>query len=73
MWNTLRRWRTWIVNGLAALLLVLPDVLNALAGFDWSGIVPARYMPLVTLAIIILNVWMRPRPAVLPHDDEARP
>ncbi|MDX0262442.1 hypothetical protein GOC60_14765 [Sinorhizobium meliloti] len=72
MWNTLRRWRTWIVNTLAALLLILPDILAALSGFDWGSVVPAKYLPYLTLAVIVLNVWMRPRPAVLPDDEEAR-
>lgn len=72
MWKIVRRWRTWILNGAAAVVLVLPDVLAALSGFDWGSVVPAKYLPYVTLAIIVLNVWMRPRPAVLPCDDEAR-
>lgn len=72
MWKTLRRWRTWIFNTVMAVVFVLPDILAALAGFDWSGIIPPRYMPYVTLAIILLNIWMRPRAAVLPTDDEAR-
>lgn len=72
MWDTLRRWRTWIVNALAALVFVLPDIMTALLGYDWSGILPAKYMPYVTLAVIVLNIWMRPRPAVLPTDDEAQ-
>lgn len=71
MWNTLRRWRTWIVNTLAALLFILPDILAALSGFDWGSVVPAKYLPYLTLAVIVLNVWMRPRPAVLPGDEEA--
>ncbi|MDW9880479.1 hypothetical protein GOA90_25155 [Sinorhizobium meliloti] len=72
MWNTLRRWRTWIVNTLAAVLLILPDILAALSGFDWGSVVPAKYLPYLTLAVIVLNVWMRPRPAVLPSDEEAK-
>lgn len=70
--KTLARWRTWIVNAAAAILLVLPDILNAFVGYDWSGIVPPKYMPYITLAIIVLNIWMRPRPAVLPSDPEAK-
>lgn len=73
MWDTLRRWRTWIVNALAGLLLVLPDLVSAFAGYNWNGIVPEQYMPYVTLAIIVLNIWMRPRPAVLPREaDDAK-
>lgn len=72
MWDTLRRWRTWIVNAFAALILVLPDIMAAFAGYNWNGVVPEKYMPYVTLAIIVLNIWMRPRPAVLPGDAEAQ-
>ena len=72
MWNTLRRWRTWILNTAAALLIILPDIFSVLAGFDWGTIVPPKYLPYVALGIAILNIWMRPRPAVLPHDEEAR-
>lgn len=66
----LYRWRTWIVNTALAIILVLPELVTDLLGFDWSSIVPPNYMPWVTLFILILNVWMRPRPAVLPHDPE---
>lgn len=68
MWDTLRRWRTWIVNSLAAVLLVLPDLMSAFVGFNWNGVVPESWMPYVTLALIVLNIWMRPRPAVLPEE-----
>jgi hypothetical protein len=68
----LRRWRTWIVNALAGLVLVLPDIIQALAGVNWGEIVPPKYLPLFTAAVIVANVWMRPRPAVLPSDPEAK-
>lgn len=70
--ETIIRWRTWIVNTLAAVLLVLPDILNGLVGYDWSAVVPINYMPYVTLAILILNIWMRPRPAAMAHDPEVK-
>lgn len=72
MLEILIRWRTWIVNVFAAVVLVLPELLQALAGFNWGGLVPPQYLPYVTLAIVILNIWMRPRPAVLPSDPEAQ-
>jgi hypothetical protein len=72
MWEFLVRWRTWLVNVFAALLLVLPDLLTALLGFDWGTIIPKVYMPYVTLAIIIVNVWMRPRPASVASDPEVK-
>lgn len=69
MWDTLRRWRTWIVNLLFGVILT-PDLILALAGYNWGLIVPQNYMPLVTLAIIVVNVLMRPRPAVIRKDDK---
>lgn len=70
MWNTLRRWRTWIVNAFAFIIVALPDIINALLGFSWGTVVDQKYMPYVTIAIIVVNVLMRPRPAVLPTDPE---
>lgn len=69
--ETLQRWRTWLFNTVAA-LLISPDLYLALVGYDWSLIIPPRFMPYVTLAIIVVNVMMRPRPAVLPNDPEAQ-
>lgn len=71
-WDTVRRWRTWIFNVMASILLVLPEILTAALGVDWSGILPDGWMPYVTIIVIVVNVLMRPRPAVLPGDDEAR-
>lgn len=67
--RTLRRWRTYVFNAIAA-LLISPDLYLALVGYDWSLIIPPRLMPYVTLAIILINVLMRPRAAVLPDDPE---
>lgn len=72
MIDILRRWRTWIFNVLAALVLFLPDILQALAGFNWGSIVPPQYLPWVTLAIVIVNIWMRPRAAAIPSDPEVQ-
>lgn len=71
VWETLVRWRTWFVNVVFAILLT-PELLMALLGFDWGTIIPAKYMPYVTLAIIILNVWMRPRAAATKDDPEVQ-
>lgn len=67
MWDTLRRWRTWIFNIVTG-LVILPDLILALAGFNWGVIVPLPYMPYVTLSVLVINVLMRPRKAVLPKD-----
>jgi hypothetical protein len=72
MWNTLRRWRTWIFNGGTGVFIVLPELVAAFSGYDWSGIVPSGWAPVVTAVVLAVNVLMRPRPAVLPSDSEAR-
>lgn len=61
----LRRFRTWVFNVLAAVVIVIPDILAGLAGNDWSAIVPTRYTPYVTMIIVVVNVLLRPRPAVV--------
>lgn len=65
------RLRTWIVNVLFAVLLT-PDVIMLLLGANWGTIIPEPYINYVTIAIPIINIWMRPRPAVLPTDPEVK-
>lgn len=60
LWDTLVRWRTWIVNVALAALYVAPDIISApeiLALFDK----PAQRW--VIAAGFVLNIWLRPRPA----------
>lgn len=66
------RFRTWIVNVASLLILALPDILQLLSVTDWSGIIPDNYIRLFGVGLAIVNIWMRPRPAVLPSDDEAK-
>ncbi|RUX03177.1 MAG: hypothetical protein E5V51_00125 [Mesorhizobium sp.] len=72
MIKTLRRWRTWIFNIGAAVVLGLPDILQQLGGIYWGDIIPPAYLPYFTIAVVLVNIWMRPRAAVLPDDDEAQ-
>lgn len=65
LWIALRKFRTWVFNIVAALVVVLPDIISGLAGHDWNGVIPAGYMPYVTAAIIIVNILLRPRPAAI--------
>lgn len=67
LWEYVLRWRTWIVNVLFG-VIISPDLILALLGFDWGAVIPERWMPYVTLAVVVLNVWMRPRPAVIAKD-----
>lgn len=63
LWIWLQRFRTWIFNIIAAIAVVIPEILQGLAVHNWGGVLPARYMPYVSAAIIVVNVLMRPRPA----------
>lgn len=65
IWETLVRWRTWVVNTVAALLIVLPDLLNAP---EVMAVIPVEYQKYVFVAALLINVWMRPRPAVIAKD-----
>lgn len=69
VWDTIRRWRTWLVNTGFAALLVLPDLLNAP---EVLAVIPDGYHKYVFVAALFINVLMRPRPAVLPHDPEVK-
>lgn len=68
VWETLVRWRTWIVNVFASLLLVLPELLNAP---EVIAVIPVEYQKYVFVAALLLNILMRPRPAVVSTDLEA--
>lgn len=61
------RWRTWIVNGLLAILTVAPEILNAP---EVLAVVPHEYQRYFLAALFLINILMRPRPAVLPTDPE---
>ncbi|WP_454287071.1 hypothetical protein [Rhizobium arsenicireducens] len=62
------RFRTWLANLIFALLLVAPDLLNSP---EIIAIIPTEYQRWVIAAGFLVNIWMRPRPAVLPTDLEA--
>lgn len=67
--DTIRRWRTWIVNSIGALLIILPELLNAP---EVLAVVPVGYQKWVFVVALALNVWMRPRPAALANDPEVQ-
>jgi hypothetical protein len=69
IWEALVRFRTWVVNLLAAALIVLPELLNAP---EVLAVIPPSYQKWVFLAALLLNIWMRPRPAVMAKDVEAK-
>lgn len=68
-WEYLVRFRTWLVNVVMALLIVAPDLLNSP---EVLAIVPAEYQRWIIAAGFLLNIWLRPRPAVMARDMEAK-
>lgn len=69
LWETLVRWRTWLLNSVAALMIVLPDLLNAP---EVIAVIPVQYQKYVFVAALLINVWMRPRPAATKDDAEVK-
>lgn len=69
VWETLVRWRTWLVNTVAALMILLPEILNAP---EVVAVIPAEYQKYVFVAALLINIVMRPRPAALPKEARAR-
>lgn len=61
------RLRTWIVNLALALLVLLPEIANSP---EILAIVPKEFQRYFLAGLFLLNIWMRPRPAVLPSDPE---
>lgn len=72
LWDFLIRWRTWLMNVFGAVLLALPDLLYLLNSSELMAVLPAGYQKWLALALVVLNIWMRPRPAVRAADPEAR-
>jgi len=63
------RFRTWIVNLLLALATLAPEILNAP---EILAVVPQDYQRYFLAGLFLLNIWLRPRPAVLPSDPEVQ-
>lgn len=59
------RWRTWIVNMILAGITVAPELLNAP---EILALVPQDYQRYFLAGLFLLNIWLRPRPAVLPSE-----
>ncbi len=63
------RFRTWAFNLLLTQAILAPDLLNSP---EMLALVPADYQRWVLAAAFLVNIWMRPRPAVIASDPEAR-
>lgn len=64
-WEFLVRFRTWVVNMVGAAMILLPEILSAP---EVLAVIPAGYQKYIIVAVFLLNIWMRPRPAVLKKD-----
>jgi hypothetical protein len=69
IWETFVRWRTWLVNGFASLLIVLPELLNAP---EVLAVIPVEYQKYVFVGALLLNILMRPRAAATKDDPEVK-
>lgn len=69
VWETLVRWRTWLVNVFASLLIVLPELLNAP---EVMAVIPVEYQKYVFVGALLLNILMRPRAAATKNDPEVK-
>jgi len=67
-WELMVRFRTWIANLFFAALIVAPDILNSP---EVLAVVPSEYQRWVIAAGFLVNIWLRPRPAVMAKDPEA--
>lgn len=68
-WDKLVRWRTWIVNTMTALLSLVAAIL---AAPEVLALIPPQYLVYVLAANAVLNILMRPWPAVRAGDPEAQ-
>ena len=67
--KSIARWRTWVINLLLVFATLAPEILNAP---EILALVPQEYQRLFLAALFLLNIWLRPRPAVLPSDPEVQ-
>lgn len=67
LWELTVRFRTWIVNLVLAVMVLAPELLNSP---EVLAIVPAEYQRWILAAAFLVNIWMRPRPAVIKSDPE---
>ena len=65
LWIAIVRFRTWLVNGIGALLILLPELLNAP---EVLAVIPQQYQKYVFVAALLINIWLRPRPAAVKSD-----
>lgn len=69
VWEFIVRWRTWLLNGILSLAFILPEVLNSP---EVLAVIPQDYQRWFLVAAFLINIWMRPRPAVMAKDPEVQ-
>jgi hypothetical protein len=69
LWDTLVRWRTYVVNIVLALMVIAPEILNSP---EVLAVIPAEYQRWFLAAAFVLNIWLRPRPASRADDPEVQ-
>lgn len=68
IWDALVRFRTWLFNGIgAAVVFVLP----LLGAPEIMALLTPEQQRWMIAAAFVINIWMRPRPAVTKADVEA--
>lgn len=68
VWEFTARWRTWLWNALSILTIA---ALHALATPEVQALLPEGWLPWALAINAVVNIWMRPRRAVLATDHEA--
>lgn len=68
LWERIVRFRTWLVNLLLAIVVVAPDLFSSP---EILALIPENYQRWVIAFGFLVNIWMRPRPAVIATDLEA--
>jgi hypothetical protein len=69
IFKTIARWRTWVVNLVLVAITLAPEVLSAP---EILAIVPPDFQRYFLAFLFLVNIWMRPRKAVLPSDPEVK-
>lgn len=60
LWEALVRFRTWVVNGVGATVVLILPLLGAP---EVMAVIPPDAQKWVIAAAFVLNILMRPRPA----------
>lgn len=68
LWRWTARWRSWLWN---VFTVAFTGLLLALATPEVQAVLPKNWLPWALALNAVVNLWMRPRPAVLADDIEA--